>query len=243
MKGYIDLQDIGKSLYRYNTLQEHNYIDNAQEEKEDIENKVLKTGITYNKYVWHSENSENTCEKCKELDGHVFDFYDEVPERPHPNCRCTVEVVEDLDNETKDNDNTNEIPPRNPVPQEQPQTQGWIMPANGPVTSPYGYRIHPVYGTKKLHDGIDIGVPLNTPVYATSDGIIKEAKWYNGYGNYIEIDHGNGIISFYGHLTSFNVKKGDVVKQGQIIAKSGLVSEPEHIYTLEFIKIIHRQTH
>ena len=105
LKGYTDLQDIGKSLYRYNSLQEHNYINDAQEEKEDIKNKVLKTGITYNKYIWHSENSEHTCDKCKELDGQVFDFYDEVPERPHPNCRCTVEVVENNEENSSQEDN------------------------------------------------------------------------------------------------------------------------------------------
>lgn len=109
LREYVKLQDIGKSLYRYNTLQEHNYINEAQEEKEDIENKVLKTGITYNKYVWHSENSEHTCDKCKELDGQVFDFYDEVPERPHPNCKCTVEVVED-DESKPQTPNDNEEP-------------------------------------------------------------------------------------------------------------------------------------
>jgi len=236
LKGYTDLQNIGKSLYRYNTLQEHNYINDAQAGKEDLENVVLKGGISYCKYVWHAENSEHTCDKCKELDGQVFDFYDEVPERPHPNCKCTVEVVENLDNKTEDNDNTNKIPPQNPNPQPeqkslppdsnpqnppQTKTQNWIKPCNGPITSPYGYRIHPVYGTKKLHDGIDIGVPLNTPVHSAANGNVKVAKWYNGYGNYIEIDHGNGVTSFYGHLTSFNVKVGDKVIQGQLIAKSG----------------------
>lgn len=95
LHGYVDLQDIGKSLYRYNTLQENNYIQDAAEEKSDIEDKVFKTGISYYKYVWHSENSEHTCAKCRELDGQVFDFYDEVPERPHPNCKCRVEIVEE----------------------------------------------------------------------------------------------------------------------------------------------------
>lgn len=94
LKSYSDLHDIGKSLYRYNTLQEHNYLDDVQEEKENIENKVLKGGVSYNKYVWHSENGEHTCDVCSDLDGQEFDYYDEVPERPHPNCRCYIEIVE-----------------------------------------------------------------------------------------------------------------------------------------------------
>lgn len=108
LKGYTDLQDIAKSLYRYNTLQEHNYINDAQEEKKDIENKVLKTGISYYKYVWHAENSENTCAKCKELAGQIFDFYDEVPERPHPNCKCTVKVVENNEENSSQETNRND---------------------------------------------------------------------------------------------------------------------------------------
>lgn len=94
LKSYTNLQDIGKSLNRYNTLQEHNYLSDAEDEKGNIESKVLKGGVSYNKYVWRSENGEHTCDVCAELDGQEFDFYDEVPERPHPNCKCYVEIVE-----------------------------------------------------------------------------------------------------------------------------------------------------
>ena len=97
LKQYTNLQNIGKSLYRYNSLNENNL--ESDSERTDIENIVLKGGISYNKYIWHSENSENTCDVCKSLDGKEFDFYDEVPERPHPNWKCTVEVVEE--NESK----------------------------------------------------------------------------------------------------------------------------------------------
>lgn len=92
MKQYTNLQNIGKSLYHYNALNENNLASDS--EMADIENTVLKGGISYNKYVWHSENGEHTCEVCKSLDGKVFDFYDEVPERPHPNCKCTIEIIE-----------------------------------------------------------------------------------------------------------------------------------------------------
>ena len=169
----------------------------------------MKGCISYNKYIWHSENSEDTCDVCKYLDGKEFDFYEEVPERPHPNCRCTVEIVEDtssngdFERAKEENDDTNKISSENQNPQTstpQPtsnaqqqnsapkkttQPQRWIKPCDGPITSQYGWRTHPVYGTKKFHDGIDIGVPLNTPVHAPADGIIKVAQWYNGYGNNI----------------------------------------------------------
>lgn len=103
-KQYTNLQNLGKSLYRYNALKENDY--DAEGEKSDIENTVLKGGISYYKYVWHSENGDHTCDVCKSLDGKVFDFYDEVPERPHPNCRCTVGIVEDNEENTEpQNDN------------------------------------------------------------------------------------------------------------------------------------------
>lgn len=103
-KQYTNLQNLGKSLYRYNALKENDY--DADGEKSDIENTVLKGGISYYKYVWHSENGDHTCDVCKSLDGKVFDFYDEVPERPHPNCRCTVGIVEDNEENTEpQNDN------------------------------------------------------------------------------------------------------------------------------------------
>ena len=95
LKEYTNLQNIGESLYKYNTLQTHNHIDSAEEEKKNIETTVLKGGVSYNKYVWHSENGEHTCEYCADLDGKEFDFYDEVPERPHPHCRCYVEIIEE----------------------------------------------------------------------------------------------------------------------------------------------------
>ncbi len=242
LKKFTDLQEVEKSLQRYNKLNENDYLEDAREEKENVETVLLKGGISYNRYVWHSENSENTCDVCKSLDGKEFDFYDEVPERPHPNCKCTVEIIEDTDSnsstETTEEENTNtiKIPPENPNPKSSPkppqpnpvpknpsppQPQRWIKPCNGPITSQYGWRTHPVYGTKKFHDGIDIGVPLYTPIQAPADGIVKVAKWYNGYGNYIEIDHGNGVHSFYGHLSTFNVKAGDKILQGQNIGKSG----------------------
>lgn len=247
LKSYTDLQDICKSVYRYNTLQEHNYSKDAQEEKGNIETKVLKGGVSYNKYVWHSENSENTCDICKSLDGQEFDYYDEIPERPHPNCKCTVEIVEDTnldDNSktyTKENDNTTKVPSesqnnqtsapqtisktlqQNPVPQtpQQIQPQKWIKPCNGPIVGHYGEP-----RSTHVHNGIDIAVPIGTPIKAVADGKVyyAGANDPNGYGKYVIITHtlnGKIITSEYGHLSSWNVQAGQSIKQGQIIAKSG----------------------
>ena len=101
---YNVLQEIGKSIYRYNMLKSNNI--NVQEEQTNLENIVLKGSISNVKYVWHSEHDEHTCNECLELDGNEFDMFDEVPELPHPNCKCYIEIVEYSDN----NSSTEEEP-------------------------------------------------------------------------------------------------------------------------------------
>lgn len=131
LKSYSDLQNLGKSLYRYGTLKDNNYLSDAQEKKEDIENVVLKGGLSYYHYVWHSENGEHTCDECRKLDGQIFEMGEEVPERPHPNCRCTVEIVEgeiETDGEEPQDNKEPRIPtPQPPNPQPEPQTAETIV--------------------------------------------------------------------------------------------------------------------
>ena len=106
---------------------------------------------------------------------------------------------------------------------QQTSNQKWILPVSKghKITSGYGNRMHPIPHVIKFHDGIDINARANTPVYAVAAGIVFKSEWYNGYGNYIEIDHGNNIHSFYGHLNKRDVTKGSTVKQGQNIGLSG----------------------
>ena len=107
LAAYTNLQNLGNSLYRYETLKENNFTAEAQEEIEKIEDIILKGGVRYNRYLWHSEPDEHTCDICADLDGQEFDYYDEVPECPHPNCRCYVEIVEydDENSATETNEN------------------------------------------------------------------------------------------------------------------------------------------
>lgn len=97
----------------------------------------------------------------------------------------------------------------------------WPTPGNYKITSPYGYRIHPVYGTKKLHTGVDISAPRNAPVVAAQDGTVIMAEYYFGYGKTIMIDHGGGYVTLYGHNNALVAKVGQKVTKGQQIAKVG----------------------
>ncbi len=93
-----------------------------------------------------------------------------------------------------------------------------IWPANGEVSSRYGLR----WGGSDFHPGIDIAADTGTPVVATADGVVVESGWNSGgYGNLVEIDHGNGIHTLYGHNSQIAVSIGTAVKKGQVIAYMG----------------------
>lgn len=91
------------------------------------------------------------------------------------------------------------------------------------VTSPFGYRIHPVTNKKKFHNGLDLRAKRNTNIFATADGVVRYARNKNEgkFGRVVIIVHNFGFETLYGHLNSVDVKVGDIVQKGQIIAKSG----------------------
>lgn len=90
------------------------------------------------------------------------------------------------------------------------------------LSSGFGYRIDPIHKVRRPHYGVDFSLPKGTPVYATGDGKVKKVRTsFSGYGKQIEIDHGFGYVTKYAHLDMFNVKKGQVVKRGDIIGFSG----------------------
>lgn len=100
---------------------------------------------------------------------------------------------------------------------------GYIWPCNGIrwITSMFGGRQSPGGIGSTNHKGVDIGTPLGTPVLAAKSGTVTSANWNGGYGECVVINHGGGNSTLYGHLSSYNVKIGDTVKQGQVIAYSG----------------------
>lgn len=91
----------------------------------------------------------------------------------------------------------------------------------GLITSPFGYRTHPIYGTVIYHSGIDIGVDYGTAVPAVDSGTVTYSGWAKGYGYFVMIDHGDGIVSCYGHNQDLLVQEGDKVSRGDVISLSG----------------------
>ena len=94
-------------------------------------------------------------------------------------------------------------------------------PADGPVTSGFGMRLHPIFGERRMHTGIDIGAPYGAPVWAADDGVVSYVGTMSGYGNVVIIDHGGGLATTYNHLSAFAVRSGQSVGRSQPIAAVG----------------------
>lgn len=98
-------------------------------------------------------------------------------------------------------------------------------PVHGYITSPYGYRIHPIYGYYGLHNGVDFGASCGATMYAAAAGTVLEIGYDSVYGNYMIIDHGGragvGVASKYNHATSYTVSAGDRVTRGEVVGYVG----------------------
>lgn len=96
-------------------------------------------------------------------------------------------------------------------------------PLRGRLTSPFGYRMHPILGYRKMHTGIDIAAPGGTPIKAAAAGRVVHAGWKGAYGVCVIIDHGSGMSTVYGHMRSGSLKvsSGQVVSRGQVIGGCG----------------------
>ena len=100
------------------------------------------------------------------------------------------------------------------------------------VSSKFGYRIHPVYGTQKFHSGVDLAAPAGTAIYAAASGVVAGAGYNSSMGNYVMINHGSGLYTVYMHASALYVSEGDVVSAGQTIAAVGStgVSTGNHLH-------------
>ncbi len=102
-----------------------------------------------------------------------------------------------------------------------PGTGQMMYPIIAPITSPFGYRRHPILGYQKFHAGMDFGADYGTVIYAADSGNVVFASWYGGYGNAVIIEHGNGISTLYAHASEVYVTEGQAIQKGQPIARVG----------------------
>lgn len=104
----------------------------------------------------------------------------------------------------------------------QTSSSGWLTPVSGyRVTSVFGWRLHPVHGYYRMHNGVDLACSQGTPIYASRSGQVTTATYSGDAGYYVSINHGDGFASVYMHMTHYVVKAGNYVSQGQLIGYVG----------------------
>jgi murein DD-endopeptidase MepM/ murein hydrolase activator NlpD len=114
----------------------------------------------------------------------------------------------------------------------EPVESGMMMPVDGHITSYFGNRYHPILHFTRFHAGIDIGASWGSPIVAAADGRVIRAGWAGGYGREVQIAHGGGLVSLYGHMSQIAAEPGSYVRQGQVIGyvgSSGLSTGP-HVH-------------
>ncbi|NLO07637.1 MAG: peptidoglycan DD-metalloendopeptidase family protein [candidate division WS1 bacterium] len=112
----------------------------------------------------------------------------------------------------------------------------YSWPCPGRLTSPYGWRIHPIYRSRRFHNGIDIAAPAGTPIKACDDGKVIRAGWMGATGKTVVIDHGGGWATSYGHCSKIYVSAGQIVSKGQTIAGVGTtgLSTGNHLHWMVY---------
>lgn len=185
-----------------------------KQSKQDALKKLSSQQEEKEKLMAAAENDKATAQKA----------YDELDAE---NKAISAEIKKILAEQAKNNSST-------------PKYNGaYLWPLNGyyTVTSAYGMRFHPVLKVNKMHTGIDISAPKGTTVMACGDGKVIKAGWNNAYGNMVIIDHGGGLTSLYGHMSSLSVSTGTSIKKGDTVGKVGSTgySTGNHLH-LEFQK-------
>jgi hypothetical protein len=113
----------------------------------------------------------------------------------------------------------------------------WPVPEDTKVTSPFGYRVHPILGTRQMHTGVDLSVPSGTLVHVTADGTVRRASEDSVNGRVVIVDHGRGVTTAYCHNEELLVRSGEKVSRGEVISHSGSTGRstgPHLHYQLEF---------
>jgi murein DD-endopeptidase MepM/ murein hydrolase activator NlpD len=109
------------------------------------------------------------------------------------------------------------------------QTGGMTRPVPGGVTSGFGMRFHPILNYSRMHQGVDLRASYGTPIVAVADGRVEFAGWHGGHGNAVELDHGGGTETLYGHMSRILVRPGQSVHRGQeigLVGSTGLSTGP-----------------
>ena len=198
---------------------------NAQSASAELENKKAEIQVQYDEAKEElaalDEQSDEYIEMIKRQEEQMLELSNEMEEFIRNNGSSSSDPVEE---KTTAEGSTGEEEPEEE--ETDNSTSGMMFPiqmSGAYISSPYGMRTHPITGEYKMHTGIDIagGGINNQPIYAAQGGEVIFAGTKSGYGNFIIIDHGQGITTCYAHCNSIGVSVGQQVKKGQVIGKVG----------------------
>jgi murein DD-endopeptidase MepM/ murein hydrolase activator NlpD len=96
-----------------------------------------------------------------------------------------------------------------------------LWPVLGRLLSPFGRRTDPFSGQGAFHTGVDLSSPVGTPIKAAADGVVVHAEWFGAYGRLVIIEHGNGMQTYYAHMSRFDVIAGQEIRRGQVLGRTG----------------------
>ena len=188
---------------------------------------VLKNGLEEQKKSLDSmkvsleANKKNQMTKSAEL-ATASQAQQQLVNQINSDLNAQFEILEDLEAESKAiASQIAAIQAKNKGTTSAPGAYLWPAPSSRIVTSEYGYRIHPIQGTKKLHTGMDIGAKSGSNVIASAGGTVIMSQYYGGYGNCIIIDHGGGVSTLYAHMSKLIAKNGQYVNAGDVIGLVG----------------------
>ena len=227
---FISNYDMIKQIAEY----DNNLIDEVKNTKQELENEKTKT----ENIKTQKESKSNELKKLKsQKEAKVSSLTDEQKqiqsqmEEYDKQMKLLEQKERDLaakeEADRNKKQNTAKPSDNNKNESNEPSASSgrfqWPVPSSHNITSKYGYRIHPIYGTKKLHAGIDIGAAGGANIVAGDSGtVILSSFGYNGgYGNYIIINHGDGVTTRYAHCSNLYVSVGEQVTKGQVIAAVG----------------------
>lgn len=211
------LEDTEKKLAEERKiLQDEKLALDSQKQKLVEENSVYEKELNSLKAIENEKNS-----KRDTLNSEEKKIYNQILALEESNDKLQSDIENFLS--SVNNGSTGTVTPSN---------SSFIYPVNASITSPFGYRPHPVSGQQKLHTGTDFGAGSGTPVKASKEGKVVYSGSYGGYGNTVIIDHGGGIQTLYAHNSRLAVSNGQTVKQGQVVSYVGStgVSTGPHLH-------------
>lgn len=207
----------------------------AKRELEDTQTTLQNTKLEL------EESQKVMEEKRKEADellaqliatGEEYEEYIAEKEKEESGVQDKIDDLEELYEWQKGQEEANNAP--------APESGGgsWLKPTRYTrVSSPYGWRIHPVYGDRRFHNGVDLSASSGTPIYASRSGKVVIAQYSSSAGYYVTIDHQDGFQSKYLHMTHYIVSKGDYVTAGQVIGyvgSTGVSTGPHLHFTITY---------